>query len=215
MRIGAQIIIMQGLFPTNQTELTYHTPRQLLMAVMLSAQSTDKHVNSVTKTAFNTIKNPNDVTTLWLDNLKKMLQSINFFHTKSLHIYKTAQILIDPHTIWHQYDGYVMPTTLAWLTTLPWVGTKTAKVVLSELYGDRHIAVDTHIHRVANRLWRVSTQTALQTWKIIETVIPKKYHHIAHHSILLFGRYVCMARNPACDTCPLQKSCPYPHKKLT
>src|SRR5690606_29812255 len=109
--------------------------------------------------------------------------------------------------------GYIIPRTIPDLMVLPGVGEKTAKVVAHVLYDDAVIAVDTHVHRVCNRLGIVTTKQPLQTSKLLETVIPDIYKKIAHHCLILFGRYHCVARNPKCETCPVSKVCRY-YKKL-
>jgi endonuclease-3 len=105
-------------------------------------------------------------------------------------------------------DWYVIPDSIEWLTELPWVWIKTAKVVLHCLYWKAYIAADTHVHRVANRLWLTNTKTPEKTSEKLEEIIPKKYKWIAHHSLILFGRYHCTARNPKCSDCPFVSRCP-------
>lgn len=184
-----------------KTELIYATPFQLLVAVMLSAQTTDKQVNKVTARFFTTIKIPQDLVSLWLPSFTKLISSINYYKTKAKHIYTASRILAS--TWW------ILPTTVKSLMLLPGVGEKTAKVVTHVLYWEQVIPVDTHVHRIANRLWWVTTTTPLQTSKLLEKVIPNKYKEYAHHVLVLFWRYFCTARNPQCDQCAFTRFCCY------
>ena len=206
------------VFPNPDTELKFSTPFQLLIAVMLSAQTTDKQVNVVTDKLFLKIKSPEDVIKLSEENLAKQVSSVNYYKMKAKHIKKSAEELIklannkevkltkNEKECFDKY-GYYLPESIEWLTELPWVGEKTAKVILYVRYKHDLIAVDTHVHRVANRLWIVKTSAPLETSKEIEKVIPKKWKRIAHHSLILFGRYYCMAKKPKCENCVLQKRC--------
>lgn len=192
---------LQGLFPNAETELNYETPFQLLVAVILSAQTTDKQVNKVTATLFTKIKKPEDILSLGLEKFEQAIRSIGLYKSKAKHIVQTSKLLAE--------KGGKIPNTEKELIQLPWVGEKTAKVILHVLYKQPVIAVDTHVHRVCNRLGIVKTNTPLQTSKLLENKIPKEYKAIAHHCIILFGRYYCTARNPKCSECKLQKICPF------
>lgn len=192
---------LEQLFPNANTELNYETPFQLLVAVILSAQTTDKQVNKVTATLFQTIKQPEDVLKLGHPAFEQAIKSIGLYKGKAKNIYQTSQLLVAK-------KGKI-PKTESELMKFPGVGEKTAKVVLHVLYKKPVIAVDTHVHRVCNRLGIVDTTTPLQTSKLLETLIPKKYKQIAHHCIILFGRYYCTARNPKCAQCKLNQICPY------
>ena len=192
---------LEQLFPNADTELNYETPFQLLVAVILSAQTTDKQVNKVTATLFQTIKQPEDVLKLGHPAFEQAIKSIGLYKGKAKNIYQTSELLVEK-------KGKI-PKTEAELVKLPGVWEKTAKVVLHVLYKKPVIAVDTHVHRVCNRLGIVDTKTPLQTSKLLETLIPKKYKQIAHHCIILFGRYYCTARNPKCAQCKLNQICPY------
>ena len=208
------------LFPNPDTELNFKTPFQLLVAVMLSAQTTDKQVNVVTDKLFLKVKNPNDILNLSENQLTKQVSSVNYYKMKAKHIRQTAQKLIE---LAENKNGkltknekecldlywYYLPESIEWLTLLPWVGEKTAKVILYVRYKHDLIAVDTHVHRVANRLWIVKTKEPLETSKEIEKVVPKKWKRIAHHSLILFWRYYCTAKKPKCDNCILKKQCNY------
>ena len=192
---------LEQLSPNADTELNYETPFQLLVAVILSAQTTDKQVNKVTATLFQTIKQPEDVLKLGHPAFEQAIKSIGLYKGKAKNIYQTSELLVEK-------KGKI-PKTEAELVKLPGVWEKTAKVVLHVLYKKPVIAVDTHVHRVCNRLGIVDTKTPLQTSKLLETLIPKKYKQIAHHCIILFGRYYCTARNPKCAQCKLNQICPY------
>ncbi len=208
------------LFPNPSTELNFETPFQLLVAVMLSAQTTDRQVNVVTDKLFLKVKNPNDVLNLTEENLAKQVSSVNYYKMKAKHIRKTAEKLIElaenknikltknEKECLDEY-GYYLPESIEWLTKLPWVGEKTAKVILYVRYKHNLIAVDTHVHRVANRLWIVKTNEPLETSKEIEKAVPKKWKRIAHHSLILFGRYYCTAKKPKCENCVLMKYCKF------
>ena len=209
---------LKKLFSNTDTELSYNNEFQLIMAVILSAQTTDIQVNKVTSKIFNKIKVPQDIITIWQSKLERSISSINYYKTKSKHLFRLAQHLIDKkglNELWikkiNSYQGennaYFIPTTIKDLQKLPWIGEKTAKVIAHVLFQLPVIAVDTHVHRVCNRLWIVSTKTAEQTSKLLEKRIPKQYKPIAHHSLILFWRYYCTARNPKCTTSELQKIC--------
>ena len=173
----------------------------MLIAVVLSAQCTDKQVNKVTSKLFQIIKYPQDILDLWEDNLKEQIRSIGFYNMKSKNIYKLSHQLLSSTFKWD------IPNSIDKLITLAWVGEKTAKVVSHQLFWTNYIAVDTHVHRVCNRLGRVTTKLPEQTSKVIEWLIYKENIYLAHHSIILFGRYLCKARKPECERCPLQWTC--------
>ena len=210
------------LFPNPDTELNYQTPFQLLVAVMLSAQTTDRQVNVVTDKLFLKIKEPNDVLKLSEEEFTKQVSSVNYYKMKAKHIRESAKKLVelanDKKTKLTKNEkeclnnyGYYLPESLEWLTKLPWVGEKTAKVILYIRYKHDLIAVDTHVHRVANRLWIVKTNEPLETSKKIEKAVQKKWKRIAHHCLILFGRYYCTAKKPKCENCVLKKHCGF-HK---
>lgn len=208
------------------TELVYHTPFQLLMSVMLSAQTTDKQVNKVTAQFYDRIRTPQDICKMSEEELYVLIRWVNYSKTKAKHIYETAgklsqQISPNQNCLWewmpavfnkrgeeHQWD-YNIPDTLDELTKLPGVGVKTAKVVLYILYGQKYIAVDTHVHRVAHRLWRVTWLNPEKTSEALEKLIADDYKDIAHRVMIYFGRYLCTSQHPKCDSCPLQKQCKY------
>lgn len=209
------------LFPNPDTELNYETPFQLLVAVMLSAQTTDKQVNVVTDKLFLKVKNPEDVVKTSEEKLAKQVSSVNYYKMKAKHIKESAKELVElakneeikltknEKECLNKY-WYYLPESLEWLTQLPWVWEKTAKVILYVRYKHDLIAVDTHVHRVANRLWIVKTNEPLETSKEIEKVVPQKWKRIAHHSLILFGRYYCTAKKPKCENCVLKQWCKNP-----
>lgn len=196
---------LKTLYPDPKTELDYSTSFQLLVAVVLSAQTTDKQVNKVTKSLFKKIKKPEDVLDIWFEKLKNAISSVNYFNLKSKYIYETSKKLI---RIWK------IPNDLVELQKLPGVGIKTAKVILHVLYNMPFIAVDTHVHRVSNRLWLVKTKEPEKTSELLEKIVPDYYKSTAHHSLILFWRYVCKARSPMCDNCWLKSICEYFKKNI-
>lgn len=208
MKIGKVMLkkimaIIADMFPEAKGELEWEKPYQLLIAVILSAQTTDKAVNKVTPFLWAKYPNLEDLASANLADVELILKSIGLYKTKARNIIKTAQILVD------NYNGQV-PKTHKELETLPGVGRKTANVVLGEVYAIPGIAVDTHVSRVAKRL-NISSQDA--DVKEIEVdlmqKIPKKDWVISHHRLIFFGRYHCLAKNPKCEVCPLQSYCLY------
>ena len=209
------------LFPNPDSELNFETPFQLLIAVMLSAQTTDRQVNVVTDKLFTKVKEPNDILKMTEEKLAQQVSSINYYKMKAKHIKESAKKLVElaknkktkltknEKECFDKY-WYYLPESLEWLTKLPWVGEKTAKVILYVRYKHDLIAVDTHVHRVANRLWIVDTSEPLETSKEIEKVVPQKWKRIAHHSLILFGRYYCKAKKPKCENCVLKDFCKNP-----
>lgn len=189
-----------------KTELVYHTPFQLVVAVMLSAQTTDKQVNKVTEKFFANVKKPEDIVKLWLAKLTRLVHSVNYYKTKAKHIFALSKILVK--------NWWKIPETVVDLMVLPGIWEKTAKVIAHVLYGLDVIPVDTHVHRIANRLGRVHTKTPLETSQLLEKVVPKEYKSFAHHVLVLFGRYFCTARKPQCEQCPFKKFCEYYKKSF-
>ncbi len=189
---------LKELFPNPETELNYSTPFQLVVAVMLSAQATDIQVNKTTDILFKKIKKPEDLLKMWFADFEFSINSINYYHSKAKHIRETAKLLKQ----WKK-----IPSELDQLLQLPWVGIKTAKLIAHVLYDKPFIAVDTHIHRVSNRLWLVKTTSPEKTSELLEKLIPDKYKDHAHHALVLFGRYHCKAQKPICETCKLHKIC--------
>lgn len=203
---------LKELFPNPETELRYDTPFQFLVAVMLSAQATDIQVNKATESLFRKVKTPQDLISMKFENFERAISSINYYHTKAKHIYETASLLINNEKLIMKNEGKKkyknwIPDSLEELVKFPGIGVKTAKVVAHVLYDKLFIAVDTHIHRVSNRLGLVSTKTPNQTSELLEKLVPDSYKHLAHHTLVLFGRYYCTAKKPKCEGCKLKKIC--------
>ncbi len=190
------------MFPENKTELNYKNEFQLLIAIIMSAQTTDVQVNKANKEFFKVLKTPKDWINLWEEKIKSYIKTIWFYKNKSKNIYKTCLKL---HK---EYDDKI-PENLEELQTLYGVWIKTAKVFLSVTRNAPYLAVDTHVHRVLNRVWIVKTKNALETNKKAELIFTKNDNAKLHHSILFFWRYHCTARNPKCKVCPLNNICDY------
>ena len=192
--------------PKPTTELIYRGNFELLIAVILSAQSTDKEVNKVTAKLFSIANSPSAMLKLGEDKLKKIISSLGLFNSKAANIIKTCHILEDKH------NGRV-PDNREELEYLPGVGRKTANVVLNTAFGQPTMAVDTHIFRVSNRTGLAPGKNVLEVeHKLLERV-PKKYLKNAHHWLILHGRYTCIARRPFCFKCPVADICGYDGKE--
>ena len=186
----------------NKIELNYETPFQLLCAIILSAQTTDKQVNRITPPFFAIVREARDVIDIPLEHIEGHLRYVNFFRNKSRFIKETGTLLAENY-------GGVIPDDLELIQTFPGIGIKTAKVVLAVLYDRPYVWVDTHIHRVMNRLGVVDTRTPGQTDREIDHLFDIETKRRLHHPLVLFGRYHCIARRPKCGTCKLQKECKY------
>jgi endonuclease-3 len=191
--------------PNPKTELEYTTPFELLIAVLLSAQSTDVGVNKATRKLYRVANTPQAILDLGVDELKTYISTIGLYNTKAKNVIATCQILVD------EYGGEV-PQSREALEALPGVGRKTANVVLNTAFGEPTMAVDTHIFRVSNR-------TNIAPGKNVDTVehkllkfVPKEFLHDAHHWLILHGRYTCIARKPLCWNCIIADLCEYKHK---
>ena len=193
--------------PNPTTELSYSTSFELLVAVTLSAQATDKSVNQVTDILFPLANTPETIFELGETKLRDTIKSIGLFNSKAKHIIQTCRILID------KYNSKV-PETRKELEALPGVGRKTANVVLNTAFGQPTIAVDTHIYRVANRTAIASGKTVLEVEKKLIKFIPDEFKIAAHHLMILHGRYVCKARSPYCNDCTLLDLCEYEEKNI-
>jgi endonuclease III len=196
---------LQAANPKPTTELSYRSPFELLIAVMLSAQATDVSVNKATGPLFAAANTPQAILDLGLDRLKGFIQSIGLFNTKAANILRTCEILIERH-------GGRVPEDRAALEALPGVGRKTANVVLNTAFGQPTIAVDTHIFRVCNRTGIATGKNVRQVEDKLERLVPPEYRHDAHHWLILHGRYVCVARKPRCGACPIEDLCEYREK---
>lgn len=191
--------------PHPTTELIYSSPFELLIAVILSAQATDKSVNKATQILFVKANTPEKIAALVLTGLKKYIKTIGLYNTKAKNIIKTCKILLE------QYQGNI-PNNREALESLPGVGRKTANVILNTVFHQPTIAVDTHIFRVCNRTGLARGKTPLAVEKMLLKVVPKKYLKNAHHWLVLHGRYICLARKPKCPECIIQDLCEYPNK---
>lgn len=190
-----------------KVELNYTTPFQLLVAVVLSAQATDKGVNQATDTLFLHVKEPQDVLDLGVDSLKDMIRTIGLYNTKAEHVVGLSHQLIEKHR------GQV-PRQRRLLEALPGVGRKTANVVMNVVFGYPTIAVDTHIFRVSNRTGLAKGRDPLQVEKRLLRVVPAQYKLEVHQWLIQLGRYVCVARRPKCDQCPIEPYCEFLEKRL-
>ena len=186
--------------PEAASELHYEDPFQLLVAVILSAQCTDKRVNQVTPALFTRFPNPEALAAASFDELYPYVRSVSYPNAKTRHLIGMAQRLLA------DFDGKV-PDTLDALMSLPGVGRKTANVIASIVYDKPVIAVDTHVFRVAHRLGLSKGTTPLAVEQDLEALIPESQRAIAHHWLILHGRYTCTARNPKCADCPLTEWC--------
>ena len=191
--------------PDPRTELNYSSNFQLLVAVVLSAQATDKSVNQATKQLFQVAPNPQSMQELGLENLKKHIRSIGLFNTKAKNILNISRILLEKH------DGRV-PNDRKSLEFLPGVGRKTANVILNTAFGEPTIAVDTHIFRVSNRTGLAPGKNVLEVEKNLLEIVPKEFRVDAHHWLILHGRYTCIARKPKCSECKIFDLCEFTDK---
>jgi len=193
---------LQQQNPSPTTELHYTTPFELLIAVMLSAQSTDVGVNKATGPLYKVANTPEAILALGVDGLKQYIKTIGLYHTKAKHVIETCAILIE------KFNSTV-PDSREALESLPGVGRKTANVILNTAFGQEAFAVDTHIFRVCNRTGLAPGKTPLAVEQGLMKVVPKAYRHDAHHWLILHGRYVCKARTPLCEECVVNDLCAY------
>ena len=193
--------------PSPTTELDYATPFQLLIAVILSAQATDKSVNLATRRLFADAPTPAAILALGEEKLAEYINRIGLYRTKSKNVIATCRLLIERH------NGEV-PHDREALEALPGVGRKTANVVLNTAFGEPTIAVDTHIFRVANRTGLAPGKTPLAVELKLLKAVPPAYRHDAHHWLILLGRYICKARKPECGRCPIVEFCRYREKNF-
>jgi len=193
--------------PEPKTELYYSSPFELLVAVVLSAQATDKSVNKATALLFPVANTPETILALGLDGLKTYIKTIGLFNSKAANILTLCQQLLDKH------NGEV-PETRENLEALAGVGRKTANVILNTAFGQATIAVDTHIFRVANRTRLACGKNVREVEQKLDKLTPKKCKRTAHHLLILHGRYTCTARKPKCTECVLVDLCEYPEKNL-
>ena len=193
--------------PEPETELEYGSPYQLLAAVLMSAQATDKSVNLVTRRLFPLAPTPQAMVELGLERITETIRTIGLFRNKAKNLLAMSQILIDQH-------GGEVPDSREALEALPGVGRKTANVILNVAFGQPTIAVDTHIFRVSNRTGLAPGRNVDEVEQKLLKVVPKEYRLHAHHWLILHGRYICKARTPECWRCPISDLCAFEPKTL-
>jgi len=188
-----------------KSDLKYTSNFTLLIAVVLSAQATDKSVNNVTKNLFKIANTPEKFTKLGENKIRSYIKSIGLYKNKAKNIYNLSKILLE------KYNG-IVPNKFSNLIELPGVGRKTANVVLNVAFKQKTIAVDTHIFRVSNRTSIAIGKTPEKVEQKLMEIVPKKFLRIAHHLLILHGRYICKARNPLCGKCVVFKNCNFKDK---
>ncbi len=197
---------LQQAIPNPATELKYSSTFELLIAVMLSAQATDKSVNLATDRLFPVANTPEAMLALGLETLESYIKTIGLYHAKAKNILATCQILIQQHQS-------QVPHSRTALEALPGVGRKTANVVLNTAFGEPTIAVDTHLFRLGNRIRLATGKTVLEVETKYVKTIPAAFMQDAHHLLILHGRYVCTARKPKCAECCIEDLCEYQAKE--
>ncbi len=203
--IEAFFATLSALNPVPKSELVYQNPYTLLVAVVLSAQATDRGVNKATEKLFQVVQTPEAMVALGEEKLKEYIKTIGLFNAKAKNIIALSQILRE------HYGGNV-PDKREQLQQLPGVGRKTANVVLNVAFGQPTIAVDTHIFRVCNRTGLALARTPQAVEAILEEVVPQRWRLHAHHWLILHGRYTCKARRPLCAECPVYQYCQFGSK---
>jgi endonuclease-3 len=196
---------LQAANPHPTTELEHKSDFELLVAVILSAQATDKSVNIATRELFPVANTPQKIFDLGEDGLREYVQRIGLYQTKSKHIVQMCRILLEQH-------GGEVPQTREALEALPGVGRKTANVILNTAFGQPTIAVDTHIFRISNRIGIAPGKDVVEVEKKLMKFVPKEFMQDAHHWLILHGRYVCIARKPKCAECCIQDLCEFKEK---
>ncbi|MCD0503140.1 endonuclease III [Bordetella petrii] len=199
---------LQAANPHPTTELEYDTPFQLLIAVLLSAQATDKSVNIATRKFFPRHGTPEAMVALGEEGLADYIKTIGLYRTKAKNAIATCRLLIEQH-------GGAVPQTREALEALPGVGRKTANVVLNTAFGQPTMAVDTHIFRVSNRTGIAPGKNVLEVEHKLEKFVPAEYMQDAHHWLILHGRYICVARKPKCPQCGIADLCEFKQKTLS
>ena len=198
--------ILKKKDPEPITELNYRTTFQLLIAVILSAQATDKSVNSATSKLFKVAGTPKKLFELGVNKLKDYIKTIGLYNAKAKNVIKTSKIILE------KYNNKV-PNNRDALQELPGVGRKTANVVLNNAFGEPTIGVDTHVFRVSNRIGlTTNARNPLQSELQLVKLLPREKLNVAHHWLILHGRYICKARNPECHICGVQEICKYFHR---
>lgn len=193
-------------YPEARCELNFNNTFQLLVATILSAQTTDKKVNEVTEELFRKYKTPEDFLTLTQSELEEKIRKIGLYRNKAKNILDMCHILVE------KFNGEV-PSNMDDLISLPGVGRKTANVVLSNGFGIPAIAVDTHVFRVANRIGLANSDNVLETEKQLMNILPRDMWSLAHHLLIWHGRRICEARMPKCEICPITSECYFFNEK--
>ena len=196
---------LQAANPAPTTELLYGSPFELLVAVMLSAHTTDRSVNAATRQLFPVANTPAAIAALGVEGVKPYIRPVGLYNTKSKNLVALARQLLELH-------GGQVPADRAALEALPGVGRKTASIILNMVFGEAEIAVDTHIFRVANRTGLAPGRTPREVEEALRATTPAQFRKDAHHWLILHGRYVCTARAPQCPQCLIRDLCEYPHK---
>lgn len=199
--------ILKGYYEHVKIELDYDTPFQLLVAVVLSAQATDKGVNKATKALFEVAKEPQDILKIGHDRLERYIQSIGLYRSKAKNLMRLSEIMVNQHES-------KVPRSRKALEALPGVGRKTANVVLNVLYDRPTIAVDTHVFRVSNRTGIAKGKTPLDVEHGLIRHIPSEFKLGLHLWLIHHGRYTCVARSPKCQECPIKELCEYQNKNV-
>ncbi|MCV2231724.1 endonuclease III [Acholeplasma manati] len=207
MNITHFLDTLNQMFPDAKAELNYSNPFELLIAVVLSAQTTDKAVNKVTEQLFANYPNPIALSEAQLSDVENIIKTIGLYHNKAKNIIALSKELVD------KYQGEV-PHEREQLESLPGVGRKTTNVVISNAFGIPALAVDTHVARISVRLGLAkATDNVLEIEKKLNRKIPKEHWLKVHHQMIFFGRYHCLAKNPKCQSCPLIDDCKYKDKQ--
>ena len=193
---------LRNAYPEAHCELHFSTPLEIVVATVLSAQTTDKQVNKVTEVLFRDCRTLDDFLALSPEQIRQYIHTLGFYNTKADHLYVLFRQLKE------DFGGEV-PRTMEELTKLSGVGRKTANVVLSNAFGQPAIAVDTHVFRVSNRMGLVTAKTVEETERQLMEVLDRDLWSEMHHVLIFHGRYCCHARKPACDSCPVREDCRY------
>lgn len=204
-KVAAIFARLKALNPHPTTELEYSSPFELLVAVILSAQATDKGVNLATRTLFKHANTPQAIFKLGIAGLSQYIRTIGLYNSKAKNVIEMCRMLLEQH-------GGQVPESREALEALPGVGRKTANVILNTAFGQPTIAVDTHIFRVANRTGLAPGNDVREVEEHLLKVVPPEYAHDAHHWLILHGRYTCVARKPKCPQCPILELCEFREK---
>jgi endonuclease-3 len=198
---------LSAVWPNPKSELNYESPFQLLVATIMAAQATDKKVNQLTPELFRAAPDPESMSRMDVDDIRTIIRPINYYNNKAKNILAVSRVLLD------RYRGQV-PNSRDALESLPGVGRKTANVVLSNAFGVPVMPVDTHVHRVSNRIGLCSTVKPEETEAALMKIIPESQVINFHHYLVLHGRYTCKAKKPECAACPIIEACDWPDKKM-